>query len=534
HSITPAPAEQKDDPLFGQVWVYYQQADISVGLASVSDAAQSGTIKVTYQGCWEGGICYPPVTTTVDVINVEPASVVASTASNTSDSSLSASPFASPAQTYQSEQDAFAAKIADSNVFVMVGLFFVAGLALSFTPCVFPMIPILSSVIAGQGGATNVQRSFMLSLVYVCAVSITYTGAGVIAGLFGHNLQAALQTPWLIGLFTALFVVLALSMFGLFQLQIPSSWQTYLNNLSGKQSGGTFLGAGIMGFLSALIVGPCVAAPLAGALIYIGQTGDPVFGGVALFAMSLGMGVPLLVVGVSAGKFLPKAGTWMDTVKAGFGVLLLLMAIWMLDRVVSTATTMLLLSIVLMVTSVFMGALRFTSFETGGVAKLSQGVGLLLFIYGGALLVGVLSGNQSLLTPLKSNVSSVSSDSQPVSGVAFKKITTQAELDMLLSEAKQSGQPVMLDFYADWCVSCVELDHFTFSDPRVKAELSGFKTIKVDMTDYNDEAKALSKAYGVIGPPALIFYDQQGNQRRDLMRVGFIDVDEFITHLQRL
>ncbi|MFW1677844.1 protein-disulfide reductase DsbD [Pontibacter sp. JAM-7] len=524
-SRTNAPAELKEDPLFGQVWVYHNHAQVELQLQSTTGTPADDVIQVTYQGCWEGGICYPPVTREIVLtqIPVETAPV----ASASPESLTPQTPVPSVPVTV-SEQDQFADMLRNGNLLFTLGAFFVAGLALSFTPCVFPMIPILSSIIIGQGKQITGRWGLVLSLVYVLAVALTYTLAGIFAGMFGENIQALFQNPWIISLFSLVFVLLSLSMFGFYDLQLPASWQTRLSRLSSSQQGGTLTGVFVMGLLSALIVGPCVAAPLAGALIYIGQTADPVLGGAALFSMSMGMGAPLLLIGASAGKLLPHAGLWMEKVKAGFGVALLVLAIWMLDRIVPTAVTMWLLAIVLIVTSVFMGSFHRLDKHDHSLQHIAKGVGLVIFVYGVALMLGALSGGRNLLYPLQ-GIASVSA--QSTSQLAMQKLYTQAELDQALVAAKQAGQPVMLDFYADWCVACVELDTFTFSDPTVQQALSAYKLIKVDVTANDAEAKALSKAYQVIGPPALIFYDGTGSLRPELTVVGVMSPQEFTQHI---
>ncbi len=524
---TNAPAELKEDPLFGQVWVYHNRAQVELQLKSTTGEPVDDLLQVTYQGCWEGGICYPPVTKEIQLSQIPAVLPAASTRPVNN----LASPEASTTLTALSpvsEQDQFAALLQNGNLLLTLGAFFLAGLALSLTPCVFPMIPILSSIIIGQGKHLSGRHGFMLSLVYVLAMALSYTLAGVVAGMFGENIQALFQNPWVISLFSLVFVLLSLSMFGFYELQLPSSLQSRLSRLSNSQHGGTVTGVFIMGLLSALIVGPCVAAPLAGALIYIGQAADPVLGGLALFFLSMGMGAPLLLIGASAGKLLPHAGLWMEKVKAGFGVALLLLAIWMLDRIVPTAVTMWLLAIVLIVTAVFMGSFHRLEKHDHALQHLAKGVGLVIFLYGSALMVGALSGGKNLLYPLQ-GIASVSA--QASSNLAMRKLTTQAELEQALAQAQRAEQPVMLDFYADWCVACVELDTFTFSDPTVQQALQGYALIKVDVTANDAEAKALSKQYKVIGPPALIFYDGQGVLRPELTVVGVMSPAEFTQHI---
>lgn len=521
-------AKEKDDPLFGQVFVYKRQADVNLVLTSAGDTPANGVVTVTYQGCWEGGICYPPVTKTVPVNAVPVASAIAPVMAPEPEQAVTAEQ-AQPAAALQSEQDQFASMLRDRSLLLTLGAFFIAGLALSFTPCVFPMIPILSSIIAGQGASMTTGRALRYSLVYVLSVAVTYTVIGIIAGLFGANLQAAFQAPWVISLFSAVFVLLALSMFGFYDLQIPGSWQTKLSKLSNSQQGGNLLGVAVMGLLSALIVGPCMAAPLAGALIYIGQTGDPVLGGLALFSLSMGMGVPLLLVGASAGRLLPKAGGWMDGVKAFFGVMMLAMAIWMMDRILPTQATMLLAATLLIITAVYMGALDRLPESATGWRKLLKGSGVLGLVYGTVLAVGVFAGSQSFLHPLQGLASGGAAMQEKK--LPFNVITTSDQLDVLLAQAQQSGQPVMLDFYADWCISCVELEEFTFKDASVMQALAGFTLIKLDVTSNDEEAKQLYRRFGVIGPPALIFYNRSGMELKNMMLIGNISPQDFNKHV---
>ncbi len=524
-------AKQKDDPLFGQVWVYYKFAEVNLTLGSkTTGTTEESVIQVTYQGCWEGGICYPPVTKDLQ-LTVPPQAEAAATGKSEAmvPTAAKQAVVSAPVVAAElSEQDQFAAMLRDGNLAVTLGAFFIAGLALSFTPCVFPMIPILSSIIAGQGQRVTAATGFWLSLVYVLAVSVTYTIAGVFAGLFGESLQVLFQNPWVISSFSLIFVLLALSMFGFYELQLPNSLQSKLSSASNNQQGGTVTGVAIMGFLSALIVGPCMAAPLAGALIYIGQTGDPVLGGSALFTMSIGMGVPLLLVGTSAGKLLPHAGLWMDRVKSFFGILLLLLAIWMLDRVVPAVVTMWLTAIVLTMAAVFMGALSSSEKKAHGLSLLGRGAGIIVLIYAAALMVGALSGSKSMLYPLKGVAGA---QAMPQNTLPFIKVTTQEQLQQALSAAKAKQQPVMLDFYADWCPSCVELDVVTFADSKVQKSLDEFYLIKVDVTANDSAARALNKSYSLVGPPALIFYDRQGNMMANKTLIGFVSPVDFINHI---
>ncbi|WP_261840769.1 protein-disulfide reductase DsbD [Aliamphritea ceti] len=535
-------AKLKSDPLFGDVYVYYNQGLMDLQLSSTTGAAVNETMTVSYQGCWDGGICYPPVQKTVSlkdipVVKASVIPVVAATdpAMANADKVIQAVIPKQPAQpltTTLSEQDRFAQLLSSSNLLLTLGAFFVAGMALALTPCVFPMIPILSSIIIGQKQPVSAKRGFFLSLVYVLSVAVTYTVIGIIAGLFGENLQAAFQNAWIIGFFSFIFVLLSLSMFGFYDLQLPNSLQSKLNEMSNSQQGGSLIGIVIMGLLSALIVGPCMAAPLAGALIYIGQTGDPVLGGAALFSLSMGMGIPLLIVGASAGKLLPKAGMWMENVKAGFGVMLLLLAVWMLDRVIADGVAIFLYGVILLVSAVYMKALD-SLVDASKWQRFWKGIAVLILVYGGSLVIGSLSGSQSLFQPLKGLASNGGVASQEAK-VEFVKVTNEQALDQILMTAEQNGQPVMLDFYADWCISCVELDKITFVDAGVQQALKSFISVKVDVTANDADSKALYKRYSVIGPPALIFYDKQGNIQPNMTLIGMVQPDDFTGHIQPL
>lgn len=528
---TDAVAKQKDDPLFGKVWVYYNRAEVNYQLASTTNVAVDDVLQVTYQGCWEGGICYPPVTKEISVAGIMPVTEKQPMPqSEATDSQQLQLPNNSEIAKL-SEQDQFAEMLKKSSLAVTLGAFFIAGLALSFTPCVFPMIPILSSIIAGQGKHVTAKHGFVLSLVYVLAVAVTYTIAGVVAGLFGENLQALFQNPWIIGSFSLIFVLLALSMFGMYELQLPSGLQARLSDASNRQKGGTFAGVAIMGFLSALIVGPCMAAPLAGALLYIGQTGDPVLGGSALFALSLGMGVPLLLVGASAGKLLPHAGEWMNRIKEFFGVILLLLAIWMLDRIVPISVTMWLTAIVLLLTAVYMGAFSKVEHDSSAGQKIAKGMGIIILVYSISVMLGGLAGNKSLIYPLK-GFGSVAS--QEAAKLPFITVTTPQELEQYLSDAKATNTPVMLDFYADWCVSCIELELITFADLNAQQALERFQLIKVDVTSNDSAAKSLNRAYSLIGPPALIFYNSQGAMLPHKTLIGVVDPEDFVNHISEI
>jgi thiol:disulfide interchange protein DsbD len=521
--------ELKSDPLFGDVHVFHDSANVVLTFGAEGDEPLlDQVVTVTYQGCWEGGICYPPVKQEVSIPVVPTLTDIA--ASNASQESAQSSVSPATPTTFTSEQDQFASLLNGQKTSVMLGLFFLAGLALSLTPCVFPMIPILSGVIVGRGEKLSTQKAFMLSLVYVLAMAFTYTVVGVIAGLFGANVQVAFQNPWVIGSFSALFVLLALSMFGFYQLQMPSNVQTWLSKGSDKRSG-RYTGVAVMGVLSALIVGPCMAAPLAGALIYIGQSGDPVMGGLALFSLSLGMGLPLLVVGTSAGRYLPKAGVWMDSVKAGFGVVLLLMAVWMLDRIVPITVTMLLLAVILIICAIYLKALESLPHPVSGWQRFWKGIGVLSLLYGAALLVGVFSGSKSLTQPLHMIGGG---EAKAVEAAPAITVTTPSQLATTLADLKRNGTPAMLDFYADWCISCKELEWGTFQAEAVVPWFDQVRLIRVDVTDNNEASKQLIDQYKIFGPPALFFYNASGELREDMTTVGVISEDELINRFKAL
>jgi len=435
-----------------------------------------------------------------------------------------------------SEQDEITNALRSGNTLLTLAIFFGAGLLLAFTPCVFPMIPILSGIIVGQGKNITTRKAFYLSLVYVLAMAMTYTIVGILVGLSGENIQAWFQNPWIIGSFAIIFVALSFSMFGFYELQMPASIQGKLTSMSNSQQGGNIIGVAIMGFLSALIVGPCVTAPLVGALIYIAETGDAVLGGMALFSLSMGMGAPLLVIGASAGKFLPKAGAWMDAVKAVFGVLLLGLAIWLLERVSPAGFTMSLWAGLIIVSAIYMGAIDGLKEGSSGWKKLWKGLGVLLLIYGIIILLGLASGNRNVFQPLKGlNVSSgsFSGEAAQAEHLSFIQIKGVDGFNAELNKAKAAGKTVMLDFYADWCVSCKEMEALTFADPAVKKALEGVVLLQADVTPNDDKDTELYKHFGIIGPPSIMFFGADGIERKNYRIVGYKAADEFSQHVKQ-
>lgn len=465
---------------------------------------------ISYQGCSEQGLCYEPLSKTF-TFDIDTSKIKISEDTDALKGDIS-------------ETDSIANTIGSGSIELIILTFFGFGLLLALTPCTFPMIPIISGIIISQGEGLTTRKAFFLSIVYVLAMAVAYTIAGVLAGLFGSNLQATLQTPWVILSFSAIFVILAMSMFGFYELKPPAFLQ---NSLGESRRHRGVLGVAVMGFLSALIVGPCVAAPLAGALIYIGQTGDAVLGGVALFAMSIGMGLPLIIVGVSAGKFMPKPGHWMVMVNAVFGVMMLGVAIWMLERVVDVYITMLLWSSLGIGFSLYLGAFA------NGVHFFRRSVAIFIFIYSVSLLIGTLGGSTSMTKPLSFFNQPQSIVSQKESNhKEFIKITSIKELDDLL--AKNIGKKIILDFYADWCVACKELDEITFSDENIKEKMDDFVLIQADVTKNQEDQKDLSAKYRVFGPPAMIFFNQDGEVMKSKTLVGFIKPSEFLKHLNNI
>ncbi|HHH43468.1 MAG TPA: protein-disulfide reductase DsbD [Gammaproteobacteria bacterium] len=519
--------EHKTDEFFGDIQVYHQQAQATLPLQRSGDTATTVALTVKYQGCAERGVCYPPISKTLNLL------LPAAAAATVADAESTPPP---PTHGLLSEQDRIAKRLTEGNLLATLLAFFGFGLLLAFTPCVFPMIPILSSIIVGQGEKITASRGFVLSSVYVLAMALTYTVAGVFAGVFGENLQAAFQNPWILSSFAAVFVLLSLSMFGFYDLQMPAFIQSRLTDVSNRQKGGSLTGVAVMGFLSALIVGPCVAAPLAGALIYIGQTGDAILGGLALFALSLGMGTPLIAIGTGAGKLLPTVGPWMDKIKAVFGVMLLAVAIWMLERILPGPVTLGLWATLLILSAVYLRALDGLAVEATGWSRLWKGVGVVSLVYGILLLIGASSGAQDPLRPLQNVLAAQSSTM--VQGqhaeLPFRRIKTVDDLDRELAAATQQGKAVMVDFYADWCTSCKEMEKYTFAKPEVRQALAGMVLLQADVTANDAADKALLKRFKLIGPPSILFFDADGRQRKELALVGYKPADEFVQHVQVL
>ena len=512
---TPAlpPGKEKMDDTFGQVEVYYREVAIRLPVERNSSGNLPLVLHVTSQGCADLGVCYPPLKQTLSVElfdSPDPSAVPAAPAAG------------------NDESGRIAAMLANASSWWVAISFFGFGLLLSLTPCTFPMIPILSGIIVGagrDGQPVSRGRAFALSLAYVFGMALTHAVAGVAAGLTGTLISAALQNAWVLGGMALIFVVLALSMFGLFELQMPSFLQSRISEESAQLRGGHLPAVALMGALSSLVVGPCVAAPLAGALLYIGGTGDALLGGLALFCLALGMGVPLLAVGLSAGSLLPKAGPWMAAINKVFGVVLLASALWIVSPLIPVVAQMLAWALLLIVPAIYLHALDPLPPQAHGWQRFGKAVGVVMLLTGAAMLVGVLSGARDPLQPLARIGMAGGSEARPL---PFERVRSLAELDARIASA---GRPVMLDFYADWCVSCKEMERFTFADPRVRARLSGWLLLQADVTANSAEDKALLAHFKLFGPPGIVFFDPSGREVPGVRVVGFQDADAFLSSL---
>ena len=501
--------ESKTDDYFGTQEIYHVQL---TGLLPVIRNAAAGpaplALDVTYQGCDSyAGVCYPPRTQTFNL--TLPA--VGSASGTTGGAGAAAGPASGTGSSFISEQDRLAGLVASGNLVLVLSTFFGLGLLLAFTPCVLPMVPILSGIIAGHGPGVTTRRAFTLSLTYVLGMAVTYTIAGVAAAAAGSHVQELFEQRWVIAVFALLFIVLALSMFGLFTLQMPAAIQTRLAALSNRQAAGRYGGVAVMGALSALIVTTCVAPPLVATLAVIGRTGNIGRGAAALFAMSLGMGAPLLLVGASAGKLLPKAGPWMDTVKQFFGAVMLLVAAWMLQRILPERAALLLWAVPAAAAAAVLWR------GAGRRPWVARTVAVACGLYAATLLVGAGLGATSPLAPL----------SKPRPELAFRGIKSVADLDREVAQASASGRPVMLDFYADWCASCKEMQADTFTDPRVAAALHDVVLLRADVTGNDTDDQALLKRFGIFGPPTIAFYGTDGREHANYRVVGFMKPEEF-------
>lgn len=515
--------EPKHDEYFGDTEVFYQFLEGSLPVARAAGSSGTLTLEVTYQGCADGGLCYNPITKTVsvelpptDVATTLPAADASPTGSNA-------------AGTTVAEQDRLATLIRDGNLAAVLATFFGLGLLLAFTPCVLPMIPILSGIIVGQGDKVTPARGFSLAFTYVQGMALTYAAAGAIFVLaFKQAPQAFFQKPWIIVLFALLFIALALAMFGAYTLQLPSALQTRLSNASNQQKSGTYVGTFVMGALSALIVTACVAPAIIAALSVISQTGQIARGAGALYATGLGMGVPLLIVGASAGSLLPRVGPWMDTIKQLFGVLFLAVAIYLLTPLLPGALIMLLWSALAALAGFWIFSLK--ARDGGPAAAPLRAVGLMALVYGIILLIGTAAGSRDPLQPL-GNLSLGGGTSAQDHALVFQRIKSVADLERQVAAASAAGKPVMLDFYADWCVSCKEMEKYTFTDPQVQAALANAVLLQADVTANDADDQALLAHFKIFGPPTIAFFGSDGVERANFRLVGFSPADNFREHV---
>lgn len=516
------PGKPKKDDAFGEVEIYRGTLAFTVPITA---GQPPFTLQLTSQGCADIGICYPPQVHALEVSSGGSVGSLLGRALGRSEAPAASSAPASaaaPAGDEHDESGRIARLLDGGSTLTTLASFFGFGLLLAFTPCVFPMIPILSGIIVGHGHAISKGRALALSLLYVLGMAVTYAAAGVAAGLSGTLLAAALQNPWVLGGFALVFVVLAFSMFGFYELQLPTALQSKLSDSANHRQGGSPGGVVAMGALSALIVGPCVAAPLAGALLYIAKSGDAVLGGAALFTMALGMGVPLIVVGVLARSALPKPGPWMEGVRRAFGVMLLGVAVWLVSPVLPSIVPMLAWAGLLIFSAIYLHALDPLPSHAAGWQRFWKGVGVLALIAGAALFIGALAGSRDPLQPLA--ILRAQAATAPVAETKFQRVRSVEELDQAL---KTATRPVMLDFYADWCISCKEMERFTFADPAVAKRLEGFQLLQADVTANNEADKALLKRFKLFGPPGIIFFDAAGTEKSGLRVVGFQDAAAF-------
>jgi len=508
----------KNDPNFGEMEVFHQSFNAQIKLKDTPNHIEKITLQAAYQGCSEKGLCYSPIHKTIEVALISPTA---------------AEPSIAPQQNKSSDDQATTLLKGGKLWLIVIG-FFGFGLLLALTPCVLPMIPILSGIIVGDKKvhqhATSRLHAFKLSLAYVFGMSLSYSLAGVAAGLSGQLLSSALQSPWMLGATAIVFVFLSFSMFGFYELRLPSVVENRMVNVANGIKGGQFIGVFTMGALSALIVSPCVAAPLAGALIYISQTHDVLLGGIALFSLSIGMGVPLLLIGASAGHILPKAGIWMTTVRNFFGMLMLGVAIYMISPVIPQSIKMLLWAALLIIPAIYLRAIDPLPTGEGAVSRLLKGIGIMLLALGVTMVIGAGSGAKSPLHPLAGLTAQKTSTPNPA--LNFKRIHSSAQLDAAIKSAK--GKVVMLDFYADWCVACKELEEFTFSDAGVKAALKYAVVIQADVTANSPEEVALLNRFKLFGPPGIVFFNKSGKEISPLKVIGYQAPEDFIKVLNQL
>jgi thiol:disulfide interchange protein DsbD len=530
--VLPAGKVKFDQTFQKNVETYRGELDIDIPVENVGNGFE---LLVTSQGCADVGVCYPPMQSKARIgLGLASGAGSSFAAAVTQGTSSTPPPAAQSNWSMDGQDEArIGTALSSGSIWLVAAAFFVLGLGLALTPCVYPMLPILSAIIVGQGSAVTRARGLMLAAIYSAGMAVVFTALGVAAGLLGEGLAAYLQKPWVLALFSGLLLALALSMFGLYELQVPSFLQTRLSDASGRLRGGSLLGVFAMGALSALIVGPCVTPPLSAALLYIGQTGDALLGGIALFMLAWGMCVPLLAIGASAGSLLPKAGAWMQGVKHVFGAMLVGAAIWILSPALAPWMQMLAWAVFCLACGVYLRAFDRLPDEASGWRRLGKSIGLLLACAAVLLLVGLASGGRDVWQPLAHWAQAGTTGSKGTAAIAghpvFQRVKSVADLD---AAVKAAGKPVMLDFYADWCVSCKEMERFTFSDPRVQARLGRMLVLQADVTANDQEDQALLKRFKLFGPPAIVFFDASGRELQGRRVIGFQPAERFLQSVE--
>jgi thiol:disulfide interchange protein DsbD len=519
-------SELKLDKNFGEVAVFFDTADASVDISGLDSGKQ--TVSIEYQGCAKDGLCYQPQIKTIDINQA-----ASPTNKTTSVKAVKATAEEPVDSTNNMSSTADISRFLEhASLLSTVGIFLLLGIGLSLTPCILPMIPILSGIIVGHGDKLTTRHGILLSSAYVLGMAVSYALAGVIAATFGAqgNIQTYMQNPWVISVFALVFVVLSLSMFGLYNLALPTRLQNALYNLSNKQKGGHLMGVFVMGALSALVVSPCVSAPLAGALVFISSTGDKLVGGLALFALGIGMGFPLIAIGAGGGKLVPKAGMWMNHVKHFFGVILLAVAIWLLSRIIPNAASMMLWALLLIIYGIHSGALEPA---TSSGSRLGKAASFLLVFYGCLLFIGSVSGSTDPLKPMQFMQTSnnvIQENKQPE---LFTRIQNNEDLTKAIKAAADQHKPVMLDFYADWCTACIDMENNVFNKDHVHAALNDFVVLQIDVTANTAEDQAVLNRFHLFGPPSMLFF-KDGKQLEEQTLQGELPADDFVKHIKNI
>jgi len=529
------PGETKNDEFFGKIQVFHHGAEAVIPLSRINTDASSIKIQFTYQGCAEEtGICYPPIRKTVS-FDIPAGGVISAVNASTTNTVVTTP--VTP-QDFVSEQDQSTQVLQSGNALKIFLYFFLGGLALAFTACMYPMIPILSSIIVGHGEKITRRKAFAISMAYVQSMAVTFGILGAAVALFagGVNLQAYFQSPWILIPFSILFVGLAFSMFGFYAIQMPASVQSWLSNFSNKQEGGSLHGAIFMGAASALIIGPCAGPVIIGALAYVAAESDPVVGFLAMFILGNGLGLPLLAVGTLGGHVLPKAGTWMDTVKAGAGVVLLAIAILFLERIsfISSVMIMMLWATFFIVVGIYLGALDAIKENASGWFKLWKGLGIVFIIYGVIVMLGGVTGARNFNDPMHGSSLTMGGGASEKQHLVFKRIKTEQDLKNEIAAAKAAGKYIMLDFYADWCTYCKKFEDYVFTNKEVQALLKDFVLLQADVTANDEKDQALNKYTSVQAPPAILFFAKDGTEIRNYRIVGDMNAETFIKHVKKI